>query len=1387
MFNKLTNWFSKNCANTVYLNKKCVKHVSQICNKSNLHILVPFKENFSLKDRIKEDQNQQRSKVWIIPNWIFIALSVCAYLLMDSTLKADTINQKFNEPVWRENFNDIKSKLEQNDPLITSLNIRFILTDKELEELDTSIQDNTELGYISWHKKQSKRKLLNKINNKLIENNKEYRYHPNDYVHGLLSKHAYKDSNEKDPITLPGILEQPLENWYVEKVYNDNDISGYYGVIYRNDKTHQIVLANRGTDEQTFSHIISTLNKKGSDWKTNFEVILAGQIMGGQMAWNFKATAEAIKIAREKTYRLSFTGHSLGAWLAEMSVFYCHAYFDYFTTKGVTFDSPGSLPMMERLQTNIKNKNVLELKNLDITTYLASPNPVNACNPHVGKAYRVYPQMPSIEEYMPSFFLYLPEFIQNKLKNNFQDTIKGVLAVTGHDLARILPTFDPQTGKPRNCKYMKDWPRMEYKGNSFSQKETEFIKNSIKNYVVPEDFELGKIGDVVAKKVTNWSINGLVEDLVGDKTIMTLIGFVKSFINNDIGQKQYWLYYKHKGFDDDNNEIKTELHYDKRFDLVFKVKYNEGKEKYILNPVPGTLDHFLHKLHKNRAKYTQNTDSEYLSSIVAKQLSELLSNYDIIPIDDQSNSLIAVNQDCDIESVIQRASRLRKVIPEQKWQIDKTDKDTPSQISPNPVEFVINNNLPNPPLHYTEMGNTKKDLEEKLDKYHVVVISGPGGMGKSTLAAEYGRNKKQKGGQVRWINGQKIDLEFAYLAEALNINTEDLNFEEIKNLVFEAFNKQLGKEKIALIFDNVENKEKMKQCLINLPNHVHVVITTRNRNLLDHDYSTIELRGFNTAEAIAYLKEFRNTNETGSENQIEEFVKKVSESPFRLFRAVSYLKNNNLKTLDEFIEQYESIERELLPTENLLSGDSKKDLAESSPLLQYLAYLDIKGVSVSFISKIMTEEGQLDKLDKDKKQLERFGLVDVITDGNNQKILRLSHKVVQDETKKMLIEENKTQASMILKQLSSKLDEAVNEVLLSTDEKNRDWERLPELTNHIKALIKEIDNANSLNPSGLFSKIRSSFWETLGYDVVDDKKMLLSKIEAIGSAYKKEKKDIIKGIQYDELSLKIRQELFPEDHLAIASALMHTALSYYKLGDSNKTLEYIKQAYSIYTTLNEEKIQYIKSYIESVQKNFFTDQENAQKLQEEDCLGGNKIGSECRWIISSRGEMNDNLIMIKQKIQKPVLDKIVKAVDTYGWSYYVKMWGEYGVKGYIDSASIKKELGLGYRNIDIEAAQMLCFESMNLGIMKSIKKPYTVVEEFTRAYPELVKKIAKVHPEFFVDGSIVEACIRAMSGNKSFEKYILKHVKYMGMAERKAAASWSINSYINEFKDFFGN
>jgi hypothetical protein len=97
-----------------------------------------------------------------------------------------------------------------------------------------------------------------------------------------------------------------------------------------------------------------------------------------------------------KEYSLSFTGHSLGSYLAELSVYYCHQDLDYPNVKAVTFDGPGSYEMMELLSGSevIGSDTNFNILDFDITCYVNAPNIVNCSNTHAKRVYRLFPKLP---------------------------------------------------------------------------------------------------------------------------------------------------------------------------------------------------------------------------------------------------------------------------------------------------------------------------------------------------------------------------------------------------------------------------------------------------------------------------------------------------------------------------------------------------------------------------------------------------------------------------------------------------------------------------------------------------------------------------------------------------------------------------------------------------------------------------------------------------------------------------------------------------------------------------------------------------------------------------------------------------------------------------------
>ena len=911
--------------------------------------------------------------------------------------------------------------------------------------------------------------------------------------------------------------------------------------------------------------------------------------MVGQQACNYRATAEAINIAKEAGYRLSFTGHSLGGWLAELSAFYCHAYFGYPDIKAVTFDSPGSVPMMEKLQSNILN-NQIKLKGINIVTYLAPPNFVNCCNSHGGEVFLVKPEMKWPEQIGKSG---LSDFISNQ----FGSGTKGFLSFEGHCLAGILATFDPKTGKPKKCQRMADWPRMEYTGDAkeFSKVGNETVKEKLDpvvGIVTPMMVNIVKegVGGYVAggtmfgalvdrsgviehtvKRTIEYTVDYAIKHLVCDTTLMTIIGFLRKRMN--VNQEQYWAYYQltleKEG--KENLELRRELSFDDRFVLAAKAKYREGDDAYDMNLLTGSVDKYLYKLYEAKEKLTEAQD---LSETIKRQLEDLLSSFTIKPVSDGKYRLVP-NKGYDVEGIRQRANRLMSVLPKNALKALRLNVDVVSG-----DRWILSDNLPLSKANYTEIRVNKEDLDNKFGKEQVVVISGAGGMGKSTLAAEYGRNRKQGGWQVRWIKGMQIKDEFWQIAKDLKITTDKLCPEEIRNEVYKCFARFGKEQQVLLIFDNVENGEKMREYLKNLPNNAKVIITAKDGNLLE-DMQAIKLHGFGKAEAISYLRVALGI----SERKAERLVETVSESPFRLSKVVGYLKSHSLKSVDDFIKAYESIKNgydhdaEIYPEIELLFGNLKEDSAESWQLLKYMAYLDAEGVALQLITNIMGQT--TDELQGSINKLEQLSLMNIVTEGN-QIILKVSHRIVQAETKKALAEEDKdkTQAPKLLAKLISEL----NKIWPDIDQDPENWKGIAELVGHAKILIKETD-LSFVGRENLLRKI-GSYYLHIVYDLKEalcyweeelDCLKLVHKgnhpniaisLNRVGRAYCAlsgfgEKENIVKGLTYLEESLEMNKALFPGNNPSVATSLNEVGNAYCKLGGKEnieKGLEYLHKS-----------------------------------------------------------------------------------------------------------------------------------------------------------------------------------------------------------------------------------
>ena len=246
---------------------------------------------------------------------------------------------------------------------------------------------------------------------------------PTPYEYALLSSAVYKsrEAHEVAKGLHLGPVANPIhlpESWKVLQI-SDERWDSYFGVAYQKESIQHIVIAHRGTNPSDLGNLL-----------TDVEGIIANRRTGHQeYAWEF--TKEVIKNFENEGYTFSCTGHSLGAWLAQVCVLYGKGTFN-----AVTFDDPGCQEMLAKRQTEALRYETVWIEDCDIVNYLSRPNPINTFNHHAGSSYR----------------------LSSELLENLSLTSPVEYTKQSHSLNNIIACFDPETGMPREQQLVKQFP-----------------------------------------------------------------------------------------------------------------------------------------------------------------------------------------------------------------------------------------------------------------------------------------------------------------------------------------------------------------------------------------------------------------------------------------------------------------------------------------------------------------------------------------------------------------------------------------------------------------------------------------------------------------------------------------------------------------------------------------------------------------------------------------------------------------------------------------------------------------------------------------------------------------------------------------------------------------
>ena len=499
------------------------------------------------------------------------------------------------------NILDICNRIKSHDCSLSTIDLRaYAISVEELKALKLVLRSNSIVGNILWGELPTSveaNSYIHAIGVKLKNNILGFKYYPSAYEYGLLSIHAYTDANvDEAPTLINEEYNNYLKNWKVQAIYR-NDENGYYGALYKNIYNCQLVLAHRGTE--FFGLKDELLGHK--DVSADIDGIVLNKIIR-PIYETYLATEDSIKIAKQDNLSLSFTGHSLGAWLAELSVYFAYKHLDYKITRALTFDSPGSYDFFKSLQPNIHNYHSnFYIEGIDIITYLSLPNIVNSCNSHAGEVYSVSPKITETE-------------IRNFYSSINVDIFMPLITVLGHSLESIIQEFNKTTGTPDNYKEMLDWPCITCSYDPNQNNIYEAMKRKV-------GVIFSSIGKIIFEPVTTlpiYKMSNMIIDLIQGKIDLSQY---LSVIKNEILP----LIKQEENFDGDKHEKSFYSKFEAHFDWKIPNPY--------LQPLKGmqtSPDWHLSQLAIAHSYFSSPPTSCGITNIIQNTILHLNAKYDYI-------------------------------------------------------------------------------------------------------------------------------------------------------------------------------------------------------------------------------------------------------------------------------------------------------------------------------------------------------------------------------------------------------------------------------------------------------------------------------------------------------------------------------------------------------------------------------------------------------------------------------------------------------------------------------------------------------------------------------------------------------------------------------------
>ena len=506
---------------------------------------------------------------------------------------------------------------------------------------------------------------------------------------------------------------------------------------------------------------------------------------------------------------------------------------------------------------------------------------------------------------------------------------------------------------------------------------------------------------------------------------------------------------------------------------------------------------------------------------------------------------------------------------------------------------------------YTEL---IKAFESSTEPVVVKAVVGPGGIGKSQLAAKVFVRLKSTKNYVNdfWIPSYSVEslsAAFLQIAEYLELRT-DIEIPKLVRRVHE----ELSKSRSLFVFDDAPDLESI--CDYFPLTNGHVIVTTRDSGARDWANDTVRLYPLNKLEARDLARRYGFGDQSHAKD-LEELFDVLPQYPLALTQFFSMMENEELSSPAEWLtklQHYDATRREAKVIKKLFAKEDRGGASgmvfvfnssiqriseehgdvgsRSLDLLAKFALLDPNGVPIEWVYKWLGSEDRQSKTTarKSVRLLERFSHVS----WDREKKQIFIHAETQLLARHLLpnIGENVFEGDEASeKQTNTNVTDHINIIVQSVDKYTGDWkadrsnrELWSSLVQNLSALLKHCENSTDIgvqlglirNVARAYKKI-SMFPESLSYSQKalemcerlhgdTDHPYLIKCIKSYSTGLSRAGRNH-DALRLDKRALEMCERLHCDaDHTDLVKCIKNYAIELSKIGRDDEALPLYKRA-----------------------------------------------------------------------------------------------------------------------------------------------------------------------------------------------------------------------------------